>query len=139
MRRARYESDPLARIMIVGLLAGALSVPTPASAQLFDADQRRHLVDCLFLLFTDPALQAASCRAQPGTTAAVGAAGGGSPVGSGSAVGGATGADSNTGTYSEGANTGSFGNGDQNTGTYTPDQNSGSFNDGSANSGSYNP
>ena len=139
MRRAGHESDPLARIVSAGLLAAALSVPTPAAAQLFDAEQRRHLVDCLFLLFTDPASQAVECGAQPGTTEVAGAAGGGSPSASASAGGSTGGVGSNTGTYSEGANTGSFGNGDQNTGTYTPDQNSGSFNDGSANTGSYNP
>lgn len=138
MRGAGHDSKPLGRIMIVGILAGALSVPTPVAAQLFDAEQRRHVIDCLVWLFTDPATQAANCQGQPGTTEIAGAAAGRSPVGSDPAGSGAVGTAANTGTYSDGSNTGSFNSGDQNTGSYTPDQNSGSFNDGSGNTASYN-
>lgn len=128
-----------ARIMIVGIVvAGGLSVSTPVSAHLFDAGQRRHVIDCLFWLLTDPASQAANCQARAATTETIGSAGDTAPAGSDPASSGGGAGDANTGDYSPGSDTGFFNDGSGNTGTYTPDQNSGSFNDGGNNAAPYN-
>lgn len=160
MRGAEHHSNALARIVIVGIfVAGGLSVSTPARAQLFDVGQRQHVIDCLFWLLTDPALQAANCQARP-TTTETGGAGGARPAGSDPARSAAGTGNANTGSYSgpgsnsggfnsagdnvgfgqfAGSNTGFFSDGDQNTGFYNPPgQNTGTFNEGNQNTGSYN-
>ena len=140
MRGAGHYSGRLTRIMIVGILAGGLSAPAPAAPQLFNAEQRRHVIDCLFWLLTDPASQAANCKARPVTTHTIGAAEDESLAGSKPTWSGGAGlADANTASHSSGSNTGAFNYGDQNTGSYNPGQNTGNFNDGDPNTGVYVP
>lgn len=129
------------RTTIIGaVVAVGLAVATPAAAQLFDAEQQRHVIDCAVWLWTDPATHAANCLARPAAAETTAAHGGDASAGGPASGGGGRGTKENTGLNPTGGNTGFGQPVGQNTGLYNgPSQNTGLYNSPDQNPGLFNP